>query len=144
MYTGIKHLHSFLPYLLLTALLLSIIILAYKRSSAKPFTAADKRLALITLILAHVQLLAGLVLYFVSPITKAAFQSGEVMSNAVNRFYAVEHALLMLIAITLITIGYSKSKRQLESSAKFKTLVIFFVIALVLALSRIPWDVWPS
>lgn len=101
-------------------------------------------MALFTLIAAHLQLVFGLALYFVSPITQAAFKSDEIMSNATYRFYAVEHISIMLIAIVVITIGYSKSKRQTDDSKKFKTLSLFYAIGLVLALSRIPWDVWPS
>lgn len=144
MYTGLKHLHSFLPYLLLTLLVVSVIVFLSKRSGSKPFTKGDKQLALFTLIAAHLQLVFGLALYFVSPITQAAFKSDEIMSNATYRFYAVEHISIMLIAIVVITIGYSKSKRQTDDSKKFKTLSLFYAIGLVLALSRIPWDVWPS
>lgn len=108
------------------------------------YTAADKRISLITLILAHLQLVFGLVLYFISPVSKAALSAETTMSDATNRLYAVEHPLTMLVAIVLITIGYSKAKRKEESSAKFKTVAIFFAIALILALVRIPWNVWPA
>ena len=144
MYTGFKHLHSYLPYLLLAALVITILIYAVKLSKESSYTAADKRLSLITLILAHLQLVFGLVLYFISPISQAALQSETTMSDATNRLYAVEHPLTMLIAIVLITIGYSKAKRKEDSSAKFKTVAIFFAIALILALVRIPWNVWPA
>ncbi|WP_417589452.1 hypothetical protein [Owenweeksia hongkongensis] len=144
MYTGIKHLHSFLPYLLLAALVITIIIFAIKMSKGSAYTAADKRLSLITLILAHLQFVFGLVLYFISPVSKAALTAETTMSDATNRLYAVEHPLTMLVAIVLITIGYSKAKRKEMSSAKFKTVAIFFAIALILALVRIPWNVWPA
>lgn len=144
MYTGLKHLHSYLPYLLLSALVITIIIYVAKLTKGGAYTAADKRLSLVTLILAHLQLVFGLVLYFVSPISQAALKSETTMSDATNRLYAVEHPLTMLIAIVLITIGYSKAKRKEEASAKFKTMAIFFTIALILALVRIPWNVWPA
>lgn len=144
MYTGIKHLHSYLPYLLLAALIITIIIYVAKLSQGSSYSAADKRLSLITLILAHLQLVFGIVLYFVSPVSQAALQAETTMSDATNRLYAVEHPLTMLIAIVLITVGHSKAKRKEESSAKFKTVAIFFTIALILALVRIPWNVWPA
>ena len=37
------------------------------------------------------------------------------MSNASSRFYAMEHPLGMLIAIILITMGYSKGKKNQNS-----------------------------
>lgn len=144
MYTGFKHLHSYLPYLLLAALVISIIIFAVKASNKSEFNAGDKRIALITLILTHLQLVIGAVLYFISPITKAARSSENMMSDATNRLYVLEHPLTMIIAIVLITMGYSKMKRKTDSGAKFRTGLIFFSLALLLILARIPWGVWPA
>lgn len=139
MYTGVKHLHSFLPYIILALLVVTIIIFIVKASGKKEFSAGDKKLALFTLIANHIQLVVGLILYFTSPIVKTALASGELMSNADYRFYGIEHIATMIIAIALITIGYSKSKR---ATNKFKPVLIFYSIGLVLILSRIPWGSW--
>ncbi len=144
MYSTIKPLHSFLPYLLIAALLASVLVFVAKKFGGRTFKKADKTLALVTLILAHIQLVVGLILYFISPVVKTALASGEVMKNDSHRFYAVEHISVMILAIIFITIGYSKAKRKTEPSAKFQTLWIFYAIGLVLVLSRIPWGVWPS
>lgn len=142
MTTGIKHLHSFLPYLFLGLLIISILVFIIKLASKKDFSPGDKKLALFTLILGHLQALIGIVLYILSPIIKNAFaNSSEIMSNETFRFYVVEHALTMIIAVVLITIGYSKSKK-VEDSKKFKLLTIFNSIALILILSRLPWSAW--
>ncbi len=69
---------------------------------------------------------------------------GGVMKDAAQRLYLVEHPLINIIAVALITIGYSKHKKKLTSTPKFKTITIFYGIALVLFLSRIPWNVWPN
>jgi hypothetical protein len=61
------------------------------------------------------------------------------MKDAVMRFWVIEHLILMVLSIILITIGYSKSKRAATDEAKFKLLAIFFGIALVLILMGIPW-----
>jgi hypothetical protein len=110
----------------------------------KEYEAKDFRIALFTLIVSHIQLLIGLILYFVSPRFSLFSESGmgEIMKNSVDRLYLVEHPLINIIAIALITIGYSKHKKKLLSSAKFKTLSVFYTIALVLFLSRIPWSTW--
>jgi NADH:ubiquinone oxidoreductase subunit 2 (subunit N) len=139
MYIGFKHLHSFLPYILLTLLLLTIITFAAK-SGKKEFSSGDKKLALFTLITTHIQATVGLVLYFISPIVKAALASGELMSDATNRFYGVEHISIMLLAAIMITVGYSKSKKS--ETNKFKPVLIFYTVGLVFILSRIPWDAW--
>ena len=98
------------------------------------------RLALFTLITMHLQLLIGLVLWVVSP-------SGlnEIRQNGMGGDYrrlAVEHPTLMIIAIVLVTIGYSKHKKQRLSTPKFKKLAIFYTLALIAVLAMIPWDRW--
>jgi len=100
-------------------------------------------LALFTLIVSHIQLLVGLVLYFVSD--KFSLWSelgGGVMGNSLARLYLVEHPFINILGVALITIGYSKHKKKLTSSAKSKTISIFYAIALLLFLSRIPWHIW--
>jgi len=67
---------------------------------------------------------------------------GTVMKDSVLRLYAVEHITVMLLAVVLITIGYSKHKKKLTSKPKFKTLSIFYTLALIFMLSRIPWQQW--
>ncbi len=61
------------------------------------------------------------------------------MKDSVMRFFAVEHILMMLIALVLITMGHVKAKKSTESSAKFKHIIVFFGIALILILAAIPW-----
>jgi len=64
------------------------------------------------------------------------------MSNAALRLTAVEHPLTNIIAIALITIGWSKHKKEESSNGKFKKIGIFYALGLVLILSRIPWANW--
>ena len=72
--------------------------------------------------------------------TKVRFsEMGDVMGNSVLRFYTVEHITMMLIAIVLITMGYSKAKRQTEQARGHKTIFTFYLIGLVLILVSIPW-----
>ena len=64
------------------------------------------------------------------------------MKDSSARLLAVEHPIVMILAIVLITIGWSKHKKQVKSESKFKTFTIFYGLALVLILSRIPWSNW--
>jgi len=115
--------------------------------SKREYGAKDFRISLFALIVSHLQLLIGLILYFISDLGLKNIQNlgmGEVMKNATYRLYAVEHPFVMILTVVLITIGYSKHKKKLLSHKKFKTLSIFYTIALILMLSRIPWDQWFS
>ena len=67
---------------------------------------------------------------------------GETMSNAALRFQAIEHPITMLLAIVLITLGWSRHKKQTTDLGKFKKIALFYGLGLVLILSRIPWDLW--
>lgn len=144
MYNMVKILHSYWAYLVLLILVLAVINSIIKQVGKKEYEAKDFRIALFALIVSHIQLLIGLVLYFVSPRFSLFSESGmgEIMKNSVDRLYLVEHPLVNIIAIVLITIGYSKHKKKLLSNAKFKTISVFYAIALVLFLSRIPWNTW--
>ncbi len=146
MYDIVKILHSYWAYLVLLVLALASINALIKFFGKKEFHAKDFRISLFTLIVSHIQLLLGLLLYFVSPRLQMWSESGVggIMKDSVNRLYLVEHPLINIIAVALITIGYSKHKKKLTSTPKFKMLAIFYTIALVLYLSRIPWDVWPN
>ena len=105
--------------------------------SKKEYDPKTFRVALFTLIVSHIQLLIGLVLYFTSSWFSlwADLGVGEVMKTAVHRLYLVEHPTINILAVALITIGYSKHKKKRLSAPKFKTLAIFYTIALVLILS---------
>ncbi len=107
----------------------------------KSYTGSDNKLGLALNSSLDLQLIIGLVLYiFLSPLTQAAFQDfGSAMSNAVLRFFAVEHFLLMLIAIILVHIGRSKVKKADTDVKKHKRSFIFYLIAFILILVSIPW-----
>ena len=141
MYSVLQVIHSYWAYLVLITLLLALVNALMGLSGNKIFTDTDRRLTLFALISAHVQFLVGIILYFVSPLGIKNFGAGT-MKDSTARLYALEHPLIMLIAVVLITIGYSKSKRLNDNKSKFHTISITFAIALLLILSRIPWSAW--
>ncbi|KAA9332765.1 hypothetical protein [Adhaeribacter soli] len=142
MYTGFKHLHSTLAYILLAALVFSILYTLFSYLNKKPFTEGNRKVALIGLISAHLQLVVGLVLYFISPLGLSN-ASGAAMKDSASRLYFLEHPLMMIIGIALITVGYSRAKRLKEDKKRYMSILIFYTLGLVLILSRIPWQVWP-
>lgn len=145
MYSTVQFIHSYWAYLVLAVMVITTINSLIGYFSDREFAPKDFRLALFTLICTHIQLLIGIVLYFVSPYTIDAISEvgmSEVMSNDTLRLYVIEHPLMMIITITLVTIGYSKQKKKLTSRPKFKILSIFYTLALLCLLSRIPWSAW--
>ncbi|MFW5756195.1 MAG: hypothetical protein ACOCWK_06305, partial [Tangfeifania sp.] len=106
------------------------------------WTKRDKVSGLLLTIFMDIQFVIGLILYaFVSPLTKAAFADfGAAMKNADLRFYAVEHIMIMVIALAFVHIGKSKTKKLPESWKKHRAATIWFGLALLLVLVGIPWD----
>jgi hypothetical protein len=139
MYNFIQKFHSGWAYLALLLLVFAVVNSFIGMSSKKEFTATDRKIALFALIGTHLQLLVGLILYFVSPLGSAVF--GQ-MKDAALRLTSLEHPLTNIIAIALITIGWTKHKKATTGEAKFKSIAIFFGLGLVLILIRIPWSLW--
>ena len=145
MATTLQFIHSYWAYLVLLIVLLATLNALAGFFSKREYGAKDFRISLFALIVTHIQILIGLILYFVSPWGLKNILSmgmGAVMKDSTARLFAVEHPLVMIFVVILITIGYSKHKKKLLSHGKFKTLAIFYTIALVLLLSRIPWSHW--
>ena len=145
MYRTVQIIHSYWAYIVLLIVVLATINALAGFFSKREYGAKDFRISLFALIVTHIQLLIGLVLYFISPLGLQNISNvgmGEVMKNSEFRLYAVEHPFIMILAAVFVTIGYSKHKKKLLSHGKFKVLAIFFAITLVLMLSRIPWNQW--
>ncbi|MBT8185540.1 MAG: hypothetical protein KJN76_11920 [Eudoraea sp.] len=145
-YQWIQQLHSYLAYVVLAFLFLAVANAIIGLIGNKMFTPQkDFRLSLFTLILCHLQLLIGLLIYFISPNGFSAVQElGMGGLNAVARLLAVEHPVINIIAIVLITIGWSRHKKFMEGKKKFKSIAVFYGLGLLLVLSRIPWGQWFS
>ncbi len=140
MYTGLSHTHSFLRYVLL-ALLIVAIVNAFRgwfRNTA--FDRKDEKLSLFTMVVTHLQLLIGLGLYFVSPlISSGLVDMGKAMKNALLRFWVLEHPLMMIVGIVLITVGHSLGKRADRDVVKHRRVAVFFLLALLVIFFAIPW-----
>ena len=132
MKTGILHLHHYLPYLFLLVLLISI-LRAYLGKIQNP---KKDKLLLVTLILAHFQLLVGFYLLFPFP----ELEMSVIMKDSILRFKFIEHPSIMVLAVALITIAKIKSKKIEDVVKANKTIFSYFLVALVLIALRTPWD----
>ena len=139
LYTFLQKFHSGWAYLALLLLVIAVVNSLVGMASKKEFTPRDRKIAILGLIGTHMQLLVGLILYFVSPL---GFSSLGQMSDKALRLTSLEHPLINIIAITLITIGWVKHKKLATSESKFKTFSIYYSLGLLLILSRIPWNLW--
>lgn len=130
-YEILKSAHSGWRYIVFILLLIAIIQALVGWFGNKSYTEGNRKLNVFTLISAHIQLLFGLVLYFLSPLTKGP------MGEAMYRYWKVEHISMMIIAIVLITVGNAKSKKGVDGTAKHKSIAIFFGLALIIIVAAI-------
>jgi hypothetical protein len=141
MYIGFQHLHSTLAWVVLALLFAAVGLAKYGWFFKKPWTETQRKVTLFAMIGAHTQLLIGLVLYVISPVGLSAL-SGEAMGNATLRLYSLEHPLVNILALVLITIGHVKAKKATTDASKHAIVMWTFGIGLLLILSRIPYAAW--
>lgn len=137
MLIGLQHLHNSLRWVVLVLLIVTLVDSLVRMY--KPFNESDRKLALFTLIAVHTQLLIGLVLYFLRAGYWYDYSNGLIMKNPVARFWLVEHLLGMVIAVALITVGYSRAKRQSEKWAKHRMIFFYYLVGFILIMASIPW-----
>ena len=132
--------HNILRWAVLLFGVWAVVAALFAVISKRGYTSSDNKTSLFFMISCDVQLLLGLILYF----TGMWFESvksnmGAVMKNSAERFFAVEHALLMIIAWLLVHVGRSMVKRADTDAKKHKRTLIYFGIALIIILAMIPW-----
>jgi len=128
MYNFIFQLHSGFRFIVMVLLLLAILQSLAGWLGNRPYTNINRKINLFTLISAHIQLLIGLALYFISPLVQF---NHDTMKNDTTRYWTMEHIAMMIFAIILITIGHARSKRILAPAGKHRTIAIFYSLALL-------------
>ena len=145
MYSSALWLHSLLRWAVLITGLVAWVRAIGGKTGNRPWTPKDELWGLLLTISADLQLLVGLVLYiFLSPITRLGVRNfAAAMQIPTARFFTVEHAAGMLVAIALIHVGRVRIRKTTEVRRKHGTAMIFFGIALVVIIIAIPWPGLP-
>ncbi len=139
-YNALKHMHSGWRWVVLILLIWAIYNAFNKKKNNIDYTQSDRKLNMFAMIACHIQLLGGLIMYFMNEGIIAAWGNlGAVMKISAARHMVIEHLFGMLIALTLITIGHSKSKKLTESKAKHHKIFVMYLIGLIIILATIPW-----
>jgi hypothetical protein len=130
-YEILRNAHSGWRYIVITLLLVALIQALMGWAGDRPYTKGHRKLNVFTLISAHIQLLFGLVLYFLSPLTKLP------ASEAIGRYWKMEHISMMILAVILITIGNAQSKKITDELGKHRTIAVYFGLAFLLIIGAI-------
>jgi uncharacterized membrane protein YozB (DUF420 family) len=121
--------HSGFRYIVFLLVAIAILRAFADWFGKKAYSNGSRKFNLFTMISVHTQILLGLILYFLSPNVKFG---GGVMKDPTARYWTVEHISMMIIAMILITIGHSKSKKAILPEAKHKAIAIYYSLAFVI------------
>lgn len=130
MYSTLLGLHSGLRYIVLLLLVLALLLALVGLFGKKPYTQTNRKINLFAMIFTHTQLLVGLVLYFFSPLVNYS-NMAEAMKDTMTRYWTVEHSVMMLFAIVLITVGHSRSKKAIQGFNKHRSIALYYGLALL-------------
>ncbi|WP_153392196.1 hypothetical protein [Chryseobacterium vaccae] len=144
MYQTLTFLHSLFRWIVLLSLIYSIWIAFRGYFYQKTFGKKEDSVRHWTATIAHIQLVLGIVLYSRSPIVKYFWKNfSESKASLDLLFFGLIHILLMITSVVLITIGSALAKRKETDREKFRTMLIWYFIALVLIFMAIPWPFSP-
>lgn len=140
MRSGLLHAHSGLRYVALALLVAAIGAGFAAIMSKKAYTPGSRKLYSFAMVGTHIQLLIGLVLYIMSSVPMiSAVGMGEIMKDEEKRFWVIEHPVMMILAVILITTGFSLGKRARIDAARHRITTVFYLLGLILIFFAIPW-----
>jgi len=106
----------------------------------------DDRAGLLFVTLFDTQVLIGLILYFffsvASQVTLSNF--GTAMKDPVDRFFGLEHLLLMVVALAIAHVGRIRTRKAVEALSKHKQAALFYSVSVLVILFAIPWEGLPD
>lgn len=139
-YVIVLNLHSILRWVILLLALLIIVRAANGLSFKRGYTQADSKMNMWFTSAIDTQVLLGIILYFTSSLTTKALQDfGSAMGSPVQRFFAVEHVLGMVVAMIAAHIGRAMIKKGADARAKHRRTILWVAITIVIILIAIPW-----
>ena len=144
MYSTLLSLHSLFRWLVLVLLVFAIYTAYRGVVTKKAFSKFDNSVRHWTATIAHIQLLLGLSLYYISPVTHYFLNNfKDAVHQREVRFFGMEHSLMMITAVVIITIGSAKAKRKQTDNEKFRTIATWYTVGVIIILLSIPWTFSP-
>jgi hypothetical protein len=141
MYPFVLGAHNIFRWVVLIAGILAVGRALMGWFGKKEWTKQDRLIGVVFTSSVDIQLLFGILLYFVlSQITKGAISDfGSAMGIRDIRFFAIEHVFYMVLALIFAHLGSMLPKKVDDSLSKHKRAAIWFSLALLIILVGIPW-----
>jgi hypothetical protein len=139
----IKSIHGLFAYFFLISIFIFVLISLIGIIKKSEFKKSNMTIARLTFIASHIQLVLGFILWYSQGyLTLMSENMKSVMSEKSLRLLAVEHPAINILAIAIITIGFISIKKSALDQTKHIKGLLYFGIALILILSRIPYKTW--
>jgi len=140
LYSILLPLHSILRWVIVILAVVTIGRALYGWLGKKPWVLLDRRLSAFFITGLEIQVLLGVILYFISPVNQIALQNfAAAMGNAEQRFIAVEHVVGMILALGVAHGGRTLSRKARDSFKKHRNAALFYILAIAIILLSIPW-----
>lgn len=140
MYTFLLSIHALLKWFVLYGLLASFILSGQGLLSKRSFGNIDEWLRRLVTYIGQGQVGIGVILYFVSPVTRYFLSApGEHMGHREMRYFAIEHPLIMILGISCCVFGNRRARKKTLNKDKFKTILLWYLIAFLIFSIAIPW-----
>ncbi len=135
--TGLLHLHSAIRYLSLIFLIISIVTAVFGLAKKLRYTEFIRKWYLWTIILLNIQFLTGLALYILKGYYTAWANLGSI--SGMFAFFGIVHFLGMLIAVSLVNMGYHIAVKQDTDPSRYRKISLYYGIGFLLIFLLIPW-----
>ncbi len=136
LYNTLLALHSGLRYIVLLLIGLALLLSVIALFARKDYTETNRKLSLFAMISTHTQLIFGFILYFFSPLVNYR-NMAEAMKDTMTRYWTVEHSVMMIFAVILITVGHIRAKKAVIALNKHRAIALYYGLAVLVILLAI-------
>lgn len=141
MYLALLYTHNLTRWIVLIAAVAALALALTGRFGKQPFGKQHRIANLVFVSSMDLQLVLGLLLYFVSPLIQSGLANmSAAMGDATLRFFLVEHSFYMIVALALAHVGSVMVRKAKDDGAKHTRTLIWFGLSLVVVLAGIPWQ----
>mgnify|MGYP001770847473 CR=1 FL=1 len=139
MYDFILILHNLLRWLILLGAVW-VLLVSVRGLQTRVYAGSDRTAGRVFVSLMDIQLLIGVILYFVSPLIQGSLANfGVAVQASQTRFFLLEHTVVMIVGVALAHVGNVRIRRSTEAAAKHRQALIWYGLSLLAVLLAIPW-----
>ena len=149
MYTFLLWLHSVTRWIVLLGGVAALGTAYSGLFSKRAYSGIDKTTGIFFTAAFGFQVILGLILYFISPWGLRALFALDAADEgrALLLFFGVYHITMMLVALVVAQLGYSRAKRAATDRLAFRNAALGYTVGLLLVVLAIPWgirELWPT